>query len=358
MTIMPSTNTSALPFSTAELSYLHTSLSSIPPIRPDSRTSTDFRPLNAETGVLPATNGSAHVSFSDGSEAIVGVKLEVERSPRPRSMPAQKDGDQMEVDQSEETQTKVKGRSDWITFTLTLPGVRDDDSQLVYLEEMLREPLLTPSSSTTDQSLADKLVINSRWHWHIYIDVLLISPHGLASYPLPLLSMSTHLALRDTRVPRLKSEGEEDPLADDDWMASTYLYPRSGNVKPPVTLLVVTIGENILFDPSHEELKVADSILAIGVGDSEKQGAFRMLALRIIDTPARDTMKGVPKAGAAEEGVEVPGVWNPRVGGIKRAVLKNVVKAVLTGGIAADVMKGLDGFLRAEREIDARSTAR
>ena len=354
---MPSANTSTLPFSPAELSYLYTSLSSIPPIRPDSRTSIDFRPLNAETGVLPATNGSAHVSFSDGSEAIVGVKLEVERSSKSHSMSAPKDGDEMEVDTSGKAQTKIRGRPNWIAFALTLPGVRDDDSQLVYLEEMLREPLLTAPSSTINQSLADKLVINSRWHWHIYIDVLLISPHGLASYPLPLLSMSTHLALRDTRVPRLKSEGEEDPLADDDWMASTYLYPRSENVKPPVTLLVVTIGENILFDPSHEELKVADSILAIGVGASEAEGAFRMLALRMIDTPARDTMKGVPKAGAAEEGVDVPGVWKPRVGGIKRAVLKNVVKAVLTGGVAEDVMKGLDGFLRVERDLDASSTA-
>ena len=354
---MPSASNSALPFSPAELSYLHTSLSSIPPVRPDSRTSTDFRPLNAETGVLPATNGSAHVSFSGGSEAIVGVKLEVERSAKSYAVLTQVDGDQMEVDNSGKAQTKINGRSDWITFTLTLPGVRDDDSQLVYLEEMLREPLLTSSSSTTDQSLADKLAINTRWHWHIYIDVLLISPHGLASYPLPLLSISTHLALRDTRIPRLKSEGEEDPLADDDWMASTYLYPKSGNAKPPVTLLIVTVGENILFDPSHEELKVADSVIAISIGASETGGAFRMLALRMIDTPARDTMKGVPKAGVAEEGVEVPGVWKPRVGGIKRAALKNVVKAVLTGGVAEEVVKGLDGFLRAEQEASAGDTA-
>ena len=353
---MPSSSTSALPFSPAELSYLNTSLSSIPPIRPDSRTSTDFRPLNAETGVLPATNGSAHVSFSDGSEAIVGVKLEVEKTPNAQSTPAQKNGDHMDLDTSEESQGRAKGRSDWITFTLTLPGVRDDDSQLVYLEEMLREPLLTPSIGNSKQSLADKLIINSRWHWHIYIDVLLISPHGLASYPLPLLSMSTHLALRDTRVPRLKSEGEEDPLADDDWMASTYLYPKSGTAKPPVTLLVVAVGENILFDPSHEELKVADTILAISVGTSETEELFKMLALRMIDTPARDTMKGVPKTGIAEEGVDVPGVWKPRMGGIKRTVLKTVVKAVLSGGVAEDVFKGLDGFLRVEQEMDA-STA-
>jgi exosome complex component RRP42 len=355
---MPSASTSSLPFSPAELSYLHTSLSSIPPIRPDSRTSTDFRPLNAETGILPATNGSAHVSFSDGSEAIVGIKLEVEKSSKSQHTPEARNGEQMELDTaSKQDQSKPKGRPDWITFMLTLPGLRDDDSQLVFLEEMLREPLLTPSSIDTNPSLADKLVINSRWHWHIYIDVLLISPQGLASYPLPLLSMSTYLALRNTRVPRLKSEGEEDPSADDDWMASTYIYTRTGSAKPPVTLLVIAVGDNILFDPSHEELKVADAILAISIGSTGRDGAFQMLAMRTIDNPARDTMKGVPKAGAAEEGAEHPGVWRPRMGGIKRTVLKNVVKAVLTGGVAEDVVKGLDGFLKTEQELDARSMA-
>ena len=99
---MPSVSTSVLPFSPAELSYLHSSLSSIPPIRPDSRTSTDFRPLNAETGILPATNGSAHLSFSDGSEAIVGVKLEVEKSKALSHRADQSNGDQMDIDTAQD----------------------------------------------------------------------------------------------------------------------------------------------------------------------------------------------------------------------------------------------------------------
>ncbi|KAI1612885.1 exoribonuclease [Exophiala viscosa] len=346
---MPSL-TSSLPFSPAELAYLHTSLSSIPPIRPDARASaTDFRPLHAETGVLPSVNGSAHVGFSDGREAIVGVKLEVERTVQNTTRFISKpDGDEdgagaMDLDNATtKAASSGKGRQEWITLSLTLPGLRDDDANLVFLEEMLREPLVVGGG------LQDSLVINARWHWHIYIDVLLISPNGLASYPLPLLSTAMHLALRDTRVPRLKSEGEEDPVADDDWMASRYLYSRSGgSTKPPVTLLVVVVGENVIFDPSREELVVADAVVAVSVSQTERE-EMRVLAVRMIDTPARDTMRGVPLAGEAGEGVDVPGVWKPRLGGVKRSVLKAVVKGVIAGGVAGDVMSGLDGFVSLE----------
>lgn len=331
---MPAAASTALPFSPAELSYLHSSFSSIPPIRSDSRSSTDFRPLNAETSVLPLTNGSSHVSFSNGSEAIVGVKLEVEKTASP-STP------------NDDADPTSNASPKWISLSLTLPSLRDDDPSLIYLEEMLREPL-------THTTLASKLTINARFHWHIYIDVLLISPHGLSAYPLPLLSIATHLALRDTRVPRLKSEGEEDPVADDDWMASGYLYPKTSVERPPVTLLVAAVGDNVLFDPSHEELKVADAIVAVSVGQTGHDGEWAVLATRMIDTPARDTMKGVPKDGTAGEGqqqqaaMDVQGVWKPKLGGIKRNVLKNVVKLVLSGGVANEVMQGLDGFVSKE----------
>lgn len=71
-----------IPLSPAELSYLQTSLSATPPIRPDGRSPTQFRPLVAEADILPSANGSARVCFSDGTEAIVGVKAEVEKSRR------------------------------------------------------------------------------------------------------------------------------------------------------------------------------------------------------------------------------------------------------------------------------------
>ena len=342
-------------FSPAELAYLHTSLSQNPPIRLDSRSATSFRPLNAETDVLPSTNGSAHLNFSDGSEAIVGIKAEVERTSHvAREIQIYKDAMDIDTSQTKIRPAKPHGRPEWINLEISLPGLRDDDSTLVFLSEMLTEAL------TAYSHLQDSLVINNGWHWKLYIDVLLISPFGLSSFPLPLLSLTTHLALRSTRLPRLKSEGEEDPMFDDDWQASTFIYPKQQKGKttavsedskapiPPITLLVMMTGTNVIFDPSREELAVADGVLAVSVGQSGN--SFKILAIRMIDTPARDTFKGTMADGKVDETTQ--GVWRPKLGGIKRSALKDITRSVLgedgSGGVAKEVMEGLEGFLKIE----------
>jgi exosome complex component RRP42 len=143
-------------FSPAELAYLHRTLSLRPPIRPDGRTPTQFRPLTAETGVLPGTNGSARVHFADGTEAIVGVKAEIEKTAGG------------EEDQGEEDRT----RGDWLELAVEIPGQRDDDASTVFLAEMLREALLA------DKEFAKKLRINRRFHWRLYLDVCVASTEG------------------------------------------------------------------------------------------------------------------------------------------------------------------------------------
>src|ERR1700712_987238 len=112
----PSANQQVL-LSPAELSYLHSSLSLTPPIRPDGRLPTQFRPLIAESDILPGTNGSARICFADGTEAIVGVKAEVEKS-RP-SYPT------VEEDDGEERGGK-KGLNEWLELSVEVPGFRDD----------------------------------------------------------------------------------------------------------------------------------------------------------------------------------------------------------------------------------------
>ena len=362
---MPSSSTTTL-LSPAELAYLHSSLSSHPPIRPDARLATDFRPFSAETNVLPNTMGSAHVGFADGREAVVGIRAEVERT----SSNALKEGEQetqdVEMSGAESmitTNNKGHGKASWISLSLTLPGLRDDDQGLVFLEEMLREVLIgsgtaaSASDTAGSRSLQDALVINSRWHWRLHIDVVLISPPESGSagmYPLPLLSMAVHLALRDTRIPKLKSQGEEDPLADDDWEASIDLYARPRVSRgshlavgvPPTTLLVITIGENIIFDPSGTELAVADAVLAISIArqTTSQTDDIRVLAIRMIETSARDTFRGVPRTGPGNEWDDIPGVWKPKIGGVKRSAIKNAVKTVL-GSVGAEVVGSLEAFV-------------
>jgi exosome complex component RRP42 len=224
------------------------------------------------------------------------------------------------------------------------------------------------------------------------VQILLISPP--LSYPLPLLSLTTHLALLATRIPRLKSEGDEDPMFDDDWEASTFLYPREGasqgridgdeegsGSRPPITLLIVAVGDNIIFDPAKEELAVAETALAVSVSEVRRErdsgaGAMdvdsarelRLLAVRTVDPPSRLTPPGVPNsanasitaAGAAPgtpqskqqqqqprakvEEVPQEGVWKAPLGGTKFEVLDGIIQAALEkGGVADEVLDALEG---------------
>ncbi|KXJ97156.1 ribosomal protein S5 domain 2-type protein [Microdochium bolleyi] len=386
--------------SPAELAYLHSSLSLTPPIRPDGRSATQFRPLTAETAILPGTNGSARVCFSDGTEAVVGVKAEVERTPRRHVYTNSEDDDVNDA-----SRYVPKGQNEWLEITVEIPGHRDDDSSTIFLSTMLSEALLA------DGELTKKLWINRRFHWKLYLDIILISPP--LSYPLPLLSLTTHLALLSTRLPRLKSEADEDPMFDDDWAAAVFMYSSSSSStsttssqRPPITLLVMAVGDNIIFDPSKEELAVADAALAVSVvetvgpaaaggedvdmdidGGGKKDSSaastaarhrnVSLLAVRTIDPPSRLTGPGVPNAvnaaawgqteagkpgdssastksaagGAAASSAkvlhgeeDVEGVWKAPRGGARVGVLAAMVAKVLErGGVADEVLEGLEG---------------
>lgn len=161
----------------------------------------------------------------------------------------------------------------------------------------------------------------------------------------------------------MKSEGDEDPLFDDDWEAAGYLYARGARARPPVTLLVMAVRDNIIFDPCKEELAVAEVVLAVSVGgDGQEKGAdgmdvdgrgLRVVAVRTIDPPSRLTHPGVPNArNTATGGVESTsgqreteeeGVWQPPRGGAGRKLIALMIQRVLEpGGVAEEVLDGLD----------------
>jgi exosome complex component RRP42 len=160
---MAPVSTSQLLLSPAELSYLHSSLLLNPPIRPDGRTPTQFRPLVAESGILPNANGSARICFGDGTEAIVGVKAEVEKSVLGVGRDDVEDGG--ESSDEEEQGKEGNGEDSWTEISIEVPGFRDDDALPVFLGAMLTEALLA------DGKLKDRLWINRRFHWKLYIDV-------------------------------------------------------------------------------------------------------------------------------------------------------------------------------------------
>ena len=175
-----------IPLSPAELSYLHTSLSQTPPIRPDGRSATQFRPLVAETDVLPAANGSARICFADGTEAVVGVKAEVEKSDVIGGRGLAGEDEEEGGARRSDVDGGGKGRNEWLDLAIEIPGMRDDDALPVFLSAMLTEALLA------EGGLKDRLYINTRFHWRLYIDVRLVQIQSL-----PPCQSSLHL-LNDT----------------------------------------------------------------------------------------------------------------------------------------------------------------
>lgn len=176
-------------FSTSELAYLQSSLGLSPPVRPDGRAPTTFRPLSAETDFLPAANGSARLCFADGTEAIVGVKAEVQKCGARvavRGNEDDKDGDEEEgeggvalvpkgrngdggpktISQAPKEELIAEAsRTGWVDVSIDIPGQRDDDNTAIFLSQMIHEGLVA------DGYLEQRLWMNTNWHWKLYIDV-------------------------------------------------------------------------------------------------------------------------------------------------------------------------------------------
>ena len=124
----------------------------------------------------------------------------------------------------------------------------------------------------------------------------------------------------------------------------------------------MSAGENIIFDPSREELAVADAVLAISAAAQANPSgdtALNMVALRTVDPPSRLTSAGVPnsvnttaggtalnsaQALALREKDEGQTVWQPPRGGVKRALVAKMIKMVVeNGGVGLEVLDGLAG---------------
>ncbi|KAG7191981.1 uncharacterized protein KQ657_002588 [Scheffersomyces spartinae] len=204
--------------------------------RPDLRSPHQFRLLEAKTGFLPGSNGSARIRMTDGGECIVSVKSKV-------------------VQRAQE--------SNLIEVDVDISGLRDDSNLVTNIKYNLTTLLL--------QSFPFKcLHLTSRYSYKLYIDCIVISH---ASYPVTLVSLTTYLALKTTRLPLLVSETndqdiEELPTFSDDWDDSKLLAHMSDiQFRPPILITIGVVGSNILLDPSTEEEQVLDNAIIAGFAD-------------------------------------------------------------------------------------------
>ena len=104
----------------------------------------------------------------------------------------------------------------------------------------------------------------------------------------------------------------------------------------------MAVKDNIIFDPSKEELAVAEVVLAVSIGELSQAGGegamevdsgkgtrdLRLLAIRTIDPPSRLTHSGVPNALNTATGGSAPS--RRQIGGL-RPVLISVLVGELRG---------------------------
>lgn len=87
----------------------------------------------------------------------MGVKVEVEKSRASYQT--------LSTEESSEDRQGKKGVNEWVELSVEIPGFRDDDSMPVFLGALLSEALLA------DGELVERLYINERFHWKVYLDV-------------------------------------------------------------------------------------------------------------------------------------------------------------------------------------------
>lgn len=247
--------------SVAENSFIYDSLASNQPTRPDSRKSTQYRPLKAKCGFLPNSNGSSRIYNADGTECISSVKAKVIRS---------------------------SDFSDLINVEINIFGEKDNTTLCQHLTTLIKESLI-------DSFDFSALRLTDKYYFQLYIDIsVLYLPEDFrySSYTLysilSLISMGVYLALKSAKLPLLISdkkdfEVEEEPTFSDDWELSSYLIPRgSGRTFEPALIFIVGIaGNNVIIDPSLEEEQVLEHGISITWSNSKITAPVQSLALSI-----------------------------------------------------------------------------
>lgn len=270
--------------SPAEKDYLFKNLVQPSPIRPDARRNTQFRPLEAKTDFLPSSNGLARIRSVDGLECIVSVKLRVEEL-----LPQ------------------------FIEVDVDVSGYRDDSNFVLNLKFNL-------TSLFSRNFPLDNLKLTKKYGFKLYVDCI-VTCHTL--YPLSLISLTTYLALKTTRLPLLISSTDDDEIAElptfsDDWDMATMI---AENILPPIFIVIGVIGNNLLFDPSNAEEQVLES----GIVLSYYQGK---------------AITPISKVNLCERSSSFT------IGGMSKSTISHAIQ--ITNEYCGEIIKALDRFIESD----------
>lgn len=241
--------------STSEKQFLLHSLQNYN-IRPDGRQKLSYRSFNVEIDVIQQTNGSARVTLSDGTDVIVGVKVEFS------SNASQEDTLNLHVE--------------WATDN---DSAAETESWRDALERMMRYGL----------NLDELQIKDSTASWVLYVDALILDNSG--GNVLDCLSIAAKAALADTKIPKVNvtslEEGQWDVEVEEDPESFTTLNVSKFPIC--VTLLAITQEDTSYFivDPLEVEEQYMESRLIVATNSDGK-------ICSIQKTKCGDSSKGLP----------------------------------------------------------------
>lgn len=245
--------------SIAESTFIYDSLVSAQAIRPDARKPTQYRPLKANCGFLPNSNGSSRIYNADGTECISSVKAKVIRT---------------------------NNISELLNVEINIFGEKDNTTLCQHLTTLIKQSL----HESFDFSV---LKLTEKYYFQLYIDVsILYLPEDFrySSYTLysilSLISMGVYLALKSAKLPLLISDKrdfdvEEEPTFSDDWEVSKFLIPRNSKsaFQPALIFIVGIAGNTVIIDPSLEEEQVLEHGISITWSNATVTTPIQSLAL-------------------------------------------------------------------------------
>lgn len=109
--------------------------------------------------------------LADGSEAVVGVKADVEEGwKRGEEMGREEEEKEEEKHEDDDDDGRKKRqrlrRKGTVSVNVDLPGFRDDDALPTYLAAMIKEGLVGGRGD-----VEERLRIRGRFAWKLYVDV-------------------------------------------------------------------------------------------------------------------------------------------------------------------------------------------
>lgn len=127
---------------------------------------------------------------------------------------------------------------------------------------------------------------------------------------------------------------DDIPAFSDDWGLATALYTSDTYPKPPISLPVVAIADNIFLDPSNAEVAVAEVGLVVTILQSTPTGDGEVVGVRSMEVGRGGTSGGKSRKG------------------MSRALVKDMVNACLAE--AVDVVQELDKTARKQLAKEGR----